>query len=39
MMQANQRAAKITGRPGKVWGNVFVPSSGSITVKIADDTL
>lgn len=38
-MQANQRVTEITGRPGKVWGSVFVPSSGSITVKIAGDTL
>lgn len=38
-MQANQRVTEISGRPGKVWGSVFVPSSGSITVKIAGDTL
>ena len=39
MIQANQRVTEIAGRPGKVWGNVFVPSSGNITVKIVGDTL
>ena len=38
-MQDNQGVTEITGRPGKVFGNVFVPSSGSITVKIVGDTL
>ncbi len=38
-MQSNQRITEISGRPGKVWGNVFVPSSGTVTVRIIGDTL
>ncbi|MCY7273525.1 MAG: hypothetical protein LH702_07200 [Phormidesmis sp. CAN_BIN44] len=38
-MQANQRVTEISGKPGKVWGNVFVPSSGTISVRIMGDTL
>lgn len=38
-MQAQRRITEITGKPGKVWGSVFIPSSGSITVKIAGDML
>ncbi len=37
--QVNQRATEISGRPGKVWGNVFVPSSGTVSVRIIGDTL
>ena len=38
-MQASQRVTEISGRPGKVWGNVFVPSSGTVSVRIMGDTL
>ena len=38
-MQSNQRVTEISGRPGKVWGNVFVPSSGTVSVRIMGDTL
>ena len=38
-MQANQRVTEISGRPGKVWGNVFVPSSGTVSVRIMGDIL
>lgn len=36
-MQSNQRVMEISGRPGKVWGSMFIPASGNITVKIAGD--
>ena len=38
-MQAHQRITEISGKPGKVWGNMFVPSRGSITAKITGDVL
>lgn len=38
-MQANQRITEITGKPGQVWGNVIVPSTGTITIKVVGDTL
>ena len=37
--QTNQQAIEITGAPGKAWGNVLVPTKGTITVKIIGDTL
>jgi hypothetical protein len=38
-MQASQRVTEISGKPGKVWGNVLVPAGGSVIVKITGDTL
>lgn len=38
-MRTNQQAIEIAGAPGKVWGNVLVPTRGTITVKITGDTL
>jgi len=38
-MQANQRVTEISGRPGKVWSNMFVPSSGTVSVRIMGDIL
>jgi len=38
-MQAHQRVTEITGRPGKVFGSMFLPASGSMTVKISGDLL
>lgn len=38
-MQLNRRITEVTGKPGKVWGNVFVPAQGVIIVKIVGDVL
>ena len=38
-MQTNQRVIEITGAPAQTWGNVLIPSAGTITVKISGDTL
>ena len=38
-MQSNQRVTEISGRPGKVWSNMFVPSSGTVSVRIMGDIL
>lgn len=38
-MQTNQHVTEIVGKPGKVWGKVFIPARGTITVRIAGDLL
>lgn len=38
-MQANQKVVEVVGKPGKAWGNVIVPESGSISLQILGDTI
>lgn len=36
-MQMNQKVIEIVGKPGKVWGQVMVPTTGTIEVRIVGD--
>lgn len=36
-MQTNQRIVEIVGKPGKAWGDVIIPASGTITLQIVGD--
>ena len=38
-MQGQQQITEIVGKPGKSFGTVFVPTTGTITVKIAGDVI
>lgn len=38
-MRINQQVIEITGVPAQLWGNVLVPSRGTMSVKITGDTL
>lgn len=38
-MQANQKVIEIVGTPGKTWGNVIVPASGTVTLQITGDLI
>jgi hypothetical protein len=38
-MQSNQRVTEVVGKPGKTWGNVIVPASGTISLQITRDLI
>jgi hypothetical protein len=38
-MQTNQQIIEVTGSPAQVWGNLFIPARGAMSIKIYGDTL